>query len=160
MDFTYLVIGLGVSFVGAVCLYKFRVPNEILAALIGAVVLIIGYIYTTNRQYNLEQYKMKSTAYVNFITQLNLNLHDPRESKSVYNDKVNKINAAFMSLETIAPACVIKNIESNVFHNSSTTIRYIEIQMMEFILNNDLYGKNSCENDELTPNSFMFFYPN
>lgn len=138
------------------------VSKEVIAAFIGASVLIGGYIWTARSQQDLERYQNKAAAYSNFLNQVELNLRTVAEQASeptlTYNDQIRKLNAALAVLETNAPNCVVQNIYHEVFNDGGSVLFSVaQIKVIQLILHNDLYGQ-TCVSTELTTSSFMSFY--
>ncbi len=169
MTVALIVLVLMCLVVSAIKWLSFRsliLSKEVMAALIGALVLIVGYAWTAQNQQNLQLNEEKASAYNNFLSEMELGVQTQAELASeattTYDDQIRKQNAAFAVLETIAPDCVIQNIYHEVFNNGSgtTLIGTEQITMMELILHNDLYRENEqeCTSTPVTTSSFMLFY--
>src|SRR3989338_9156361 len=73
--------------------------RQVLVALLTSLVLISGYIYTSNKQQDLETFKTKASAYTTFLNALVI---------SGERNSLVQLNQALLNLYIYAPDCVIR----------------------------------------------------
>ncbi len=113
--------------------------KEVIAALIGAGVLIGGYMYTSKSQIDLERFKIKSKAYANFLRNIEL-LLPYKEGDKLENNQIRKLNQDLSVLYIYASDSVIQQIDKIA---KNEKIDRSIIQKLQLALHNDINIKNS-----------------
>ena len=138
--------------------------KEVLAAIIGAVVLIMGYIYSSNQQRQLEAYKIKANAYANALGQMELLLPQHKGETLKDNDKIQELNKYLSVALTYAPDCVVRKINETIFPDykgdeTTTLFGREEIRKIELIFHNDLNNKIDCSNKKILQFGDFLYFP-
>lgn len=123
--------------------------KEVIAAVLGVVVLLFGYTYNSNKQQDLERFKIKADAYSEFI----------RLFASSDLNNINQTNQALLNLYLYAPDCVIKELNHSMsFSGGQAHFSGLEgLQAVGLILHEDMSNKLKCSAKEFIKKDDLFF---
>lgn len=109
---------------------------EILAALIAATVVFVGYLYNAGRNRYIEKFKLKTKAYADFLEKYESVIPASPNDTLKNNDSIRQLNMAYSVLSIYSPASVVRKL-SEIFKTG--TVSRNEFLKIQSILHNDIH---------------------